>query len=241
MTSHTTRMKVWKIEAGGGSTERVHLGVDDLDSVDLVAPGDIVGPHNVVPGVEIMRRHGSTTVDMRFDVTVADVPVEALEAKRPDVATASLIVLENDWYELPGGRRVRGRAKAEAEIAQMGGSSAPPPSPSRRADRGLRVLARDRQHGKTTDLIMWAAEPEGEHPRYICVADQRRARHVADMAAGMGLSIRFPVTFDEVLQGHHHGRRLELGVDDAEELIARVLAPQHVAVIAIQQATEHQG
>lgn len=101
----------------------------------------------------------------------------------------------------------------------------------------MRVIADDRRTGKTTELIRWAAEPETPgRPRYIAVFSQGRARQVADMARELGLKIRFPVTFDEVLMGLHRGRRLELGVDDAEQLIAQVLSPQDVSVVTILKA-----
>ena len=55
------------------------------------------------------------------------------------------------------------------------------------------IIVRGRQGGKTTELIRRSAETGC----YIVCTDARRARQIAHAAAGLGLSIPFPLTAGE--------------------------------------------
>ncbi|MFD6400791.1 hypothetical protein [Nocardia sp. NPDC060249] len=66
----------------------------------------------------------------------------------------------------------------------------------------IEFVSGGRQFGKTVAMIRLAAE----HGGYIVVPNHRQARHVADQAEAMGLSIPFPMTWTEFAQGRYSPR-----------------------------------
>lgn len=88
--------------------------------------------------------------------------------------------------------------------------------------------------GKTSRLLEWAAVPETPGiPRYACVAGHAEARQFVDLAEHLGLDVRFPLTYEEVLDRSRNGRALEVGIDNAEAFIARATGPVNVTVITL--------
>jgi DNA-directed RNA polymerase subunit RPC12/RpoP len=79
----------------------------------------------------------------------------------------------------------------------------------------MKIIARPKGQGKTTELIRMAAADKGV--AYIVVRTVGRADLVAMMARKMGLNIRFPITCSEVLT-HQLGRNVTaLYIDDLDD------------------------
>jgi hypothetical protein len=66
----------------------------------------------------------------------------------------------------------------------------------------VKIYARPRQAGKTTELIRIAADDF----LYVVCPDFRQAVHVAEMAEQAGLDIPFPVTWNEFASGRFYGK-----------------------------------
>ena len=78
------------------------------------------------------------------------------------------------------------------------------------------IIVRGRQGGKTTELIRRAAEAGG----YIVCTDQRRARQIAEHARKLGLTIPFPLTWEEFTGRHYHPPGVSgLLFDDLDRII----------------------
>lgn len=105
----------------------------------------------------------------------------------------------------------------------------------------MRFIIRDRQQGKTTDLLAWMREaPEGEHR--ICVSHARdRAmqllRENPDLESWQFVTaedLRGHGAFSGVLRGR--GGRVVLGVDDLDLVLSRLLGWQVGLVTATVEA-----
>lgn len=81
----------------------------------------------------------------------------------------------------------------------------------------MEVIFKPKGAGKSTDLIKKSAETG----TYIVVVDRKRALHLRDMAASMGLHIPFPITFAECIsQSGWKGSYIrKVYIDDADDFI----------------------
>ena len=95
------------------------------------------------------------------------------------------------------------------------------------------MIVRDRQAGKTTDLIRLAAE----NFAYIVCPNQRQATQIARQAKGMGLDIPFPLTADEFVRGEFYGRGIRGFLFDNLDQIMQQMA-HGVPVIAASWTAE---
>lgn len=79
----------------------------------------------------------------------------------------------------------------------------------------MKIIARPKGQGKTTELIRMVAKDKGV--AYIVVADIGRADRVASMARQMGETIRFPITYAQVFPGTAGRNVTALYIDDIDD------------------------
>lgn len=80
----------------------------------------------------------------------------------------------------------------------------------------METILKKRGEGKTFDLIKISAET-GEY--IVC----RNPYFVANEARKIGVSIPFPLTYDEFLRGQYYGKGvIGLLIDDVDELVNRI-------------------
>lgn len=96
----------------------------------------------------------------------------------------------------------------------------------------MKVYARPRQGGKTTELVRLAA---GEFLYVVC-PDRRQVRYVAQLARDMGLDIPFPMTWGEFLRGDYRAKGVEGFVIDNLDLCIQGMS--HVPVRAVSLTDE---
>ena len=80
----------------------------------------------------------------------------------------------------------------------------------------MRVVVTARNEGKTTELILQAADLNG----YIVCLSVREAASISQQAQEMGVNINFPITFREFLERDYFG--INIGVfhiDNADMLL----------------------
>jgi len=83
----------------------------------------------------------------------------------------------------------------------------------------MNIVMKARGKGKTEALIDYAAK----HGYYIVVRDGSAVREVAARASTKKLRIPFPLTYNEVINGHFNTRGVKgLCIDDADEFLQRV-------------------
>jgi len=83
----------------------------------------------------------------------------------------------------------------------------------------MKIIYGGRQSGKTTRLIKVSAENGG----YIVCRSKEECNRIFNQATKMGLNIRFPVTYHEVITGDYYGRGiLEFYIDDVDLFIRTV-------------------
>ena len=58
----------------------------------------------------------------------------------------------------------------------------------------MKLIYKGRRQGKTYDMIKLASENEG----YILCRTFKQAQHIYDLSKDMGLSIHFPITYDDL-------------------------------------------
>ena len=89
------------------------------------------------------------------------------------------------------------------------------------------VIKGPRQSGKTDELIKLAAARKA----YLVVFSCREAQRCQERAKSLGLSLYFPLTYEEFVKGDFYGKGLNgLLIDDVEDLL-RYMA-RGVGVIA---------
>lgn len=102
----------------------------------------------------------------------------------------------------------------------------------------MEVIASGRQTGRTTRLIEMAAEAEtrGE-VCYIVCHSQTEASRIADIARHKGLSIGFPITYDEFLSRRYSSQNIHhIYIDNVELLIRRLsMVPIEAVVITSEE------
>lgn len=95
------------------------------------------------------------------------------------------------------------------------------------------MIVRDRQAGKTTDLIRLAAE----NFAYIVCPNRQQATQIARQARGLGLNIPFPLTADEFVRGEFYGLGIRGFLFDNLDQIMQQMA-HGVPVIAASWTAE---
>lgn len=91
----------------------------------------------------------------------------------------------------------------------------------------MKVIARPRQGGKTTELVRLAADEF----LYVVCSNSERVRQIARMARGMGLNIPEPLTWREFSDGHYYGQGIKgFVIDDLDTCIQEMT---HVPVRAV--------
>lgn len=93
----------------------------------------------------------------------------------------------------------------------------------------MEILIGGRRTGRTA-CIKWAAENDA----YIVCATQQQARELVNRAKDMGLTIKFPITFDELPM--HNAYPTKIAIDNADWLLRRFIATQHeLGFITLEQ------
>lgn len=84
----------------------------------------------------------------------------------------------------------------------------------------IHIISGAKQSGKTAALI-GIAHTTGS---YIVVRNQETATQVFHRAMEMGLSINFPITWEELRRGQYHGQGVKsFAIDDLDQFV------QHIA------------
>ena len=96
----------------------------------------------------------------------------------------------------------------------------------------MKVIARPRQGGKTTDLVRLAAAEF----LYVVCPDRQQVRHVQRVARDMGLDIPFPMTWGEFLRGDYRSKGVKGFVIDNLDLCIQGMS--HVPVRAVSLTDE---
>lgn len=83
----------------------------------------------------------------------------------------------------------------------------------------------DRQTGRTTTLIRWAAagQPPPAPMRYIVCHSLAESSRVFQEAQMMGLRIAFPVTWEEMSRMRGLKREVEFGIDNLSIILPRLI------------------
>lgn len=95
----------------------------------------------------------------------------------------------------------------------------------------MRVVARRRGGGKTTELIKACAE----NPNGIIVCQSAvLAQHIKRMADDLGLTIRTPITFHQFLLGDIlMGSNLDLYIDNVDLLVINIARGRPIKVMTL--------
>jgi hypothetical protein len=96
----------------------------------------------------------------------------------------------------------------------------------------MKVYARPRQGGKTTELVRLAAQEF----LYVVCPDRAQALHVQRVARDMGLDIPFPMTWGEFLRCDYHSKGVRGFVIDNLDLCIQGMS--HVPVRAVSLTDE---
>lgn len=96
----------------------------------------------------------------------------------------------------------------------------------------MKVIARPRQGGKTTELIRLAAEEF----LYVVCPDLAQVRYVSQMARDMGLDIPFPLTWHEFSAGRFHSRGINGFVIDNLDMCVQQMTTVPVRAVSLTDA-----
>lgn len=81
----------------------------------------------------------------------------------------------------------------------------------------MKIIAKPRRMGKTTEIIKRAAKDFG----YIVCLSHAECHRIAKQAKELTLDIPFPLTFDEYIGGHFHGKGIKsFHIDNADWLLS---------------------
>jgi hypothetical protein len=98
----------------------------------------------------------------------------------------------------------------------------------------MQIIAKKRREGKTTELIMACAKAGG----FLVCATQRDAHHTASIAKHLDISVPYPLTYHEFLEGRYYGSGVKvLFIDDADRLL-QYLSKTPIGGISISTDTE---
>lgn len=98
------------------------------------------------------------------------------------------------------------------------------------------VIVDGRQTGRTTKLIKLCAEAEanGEVSYIVCLS-HTEAYRIAQQAKSMGLSMGFPITYDEFIRSAGHRSFIKnFYMDNVEFLLQMLAGPTKVAGITLE-------
>jgi hypothetical protein len=98
----------------------------------------------------------------------------------------------------------------------------------------VQVIARDRQLGKTTDLIRLAAQDW----LYVVCPDRRQVQHVVRTARAMSLDIPFPLTWHEFTSGAHSGKGINGFVIDNLDHCVQGMTPVPIRAVSLTVQAE---
>ena len=94
------------------------------------------------------------------------------------------------------------------------------------------VIKGPRQSGKTDELIKLAAARRA----YLVVSSYREAQRCQERAKSLGLSLYFPLTYEEFTKGDFYGKGLNgLLVDDVENLLRYMARGVEVLAYSIEE------
>ncbi len=96
----------------------------------------------------------------------------------------------------------------------------------------MKVIARPRQGGKTTDLIKLAAEEF----LYVVCPDRQQVRYVQRVAQDMGLDIPFPMTWGEFLRCDYRSKGVKGFVIDNLDLCIQQMTSVPVRAVSLTDA-----
>lgn len=95
----------------------------------------------------------------------------------------------------------------------------------------MRVIARRRGGGKTTELIKACAANENG---IIVCQNAVTAHHIKGMSEEMGLTIRMPITFHQFMLGDIlAGSNLELYIDNVDLLLANIARGRSIGAMTL--------
>lgn len=97
----------------------------------------------------------------------------------------------------------------------------------------MKVILRQRQTGRTQDLILLCsqAEKRGE-VSYIVCSNQKEARRIFEVAESLESPIAFPITYDEFFNRQYAAMNIHnFFIDNADQLL------QYFTVVTIQAVT----
>ena len=95
----------------------------------------------------------------------------------------------------------------------------------------MRVIAKGRRHGKTTELIRMAAESGA----YIVTTTHRDAIRIVREAEGLGLYINFPLTVEEFRSGQYvaAARRIPGLLFDNADMVLQAMSSAPVLAMSV--------
>ncbi len=99
----------------------------------------------------------------------------------------------------------------------------------------MKVIAGGRGTGRTQALITLAAEAEARgEVGYIVVHSRQEATAVFHFAKQQGLTIGFPITYDEFLSSAYAGRNVKRFWIDNAEMLLQSMTPVLIAAITVE-------
>ena len=98
----------------------------------------------------------------------------------------------------------------------------------------MKVIARPRSSGRTDELIRLCVEADEHEVCYFVCHSQQEAYRVNQRAQEMGLSIRFPMTYEE-LPIHPGSFTTCVVVDNAEMLIEHLIKRRVAAIVVTKE------
>lgn len=104
----------------------------------------------------------------------------------------------------------------------------------------MRVICSGRKTSRTTQLIEMCAEAEslGEISYIVC-HNHQTAYHIAERAREMGLSIRFPLSFEEFKKGLYNEQIIKnFYIDNADYLLQNMTQVPIRAVVFEKEPDE---
>ena len=94
----------------------------------------------------------------------------------------------------------------------------------------MEVICKGRRFGKTTEIVKLALE----HDAYIVVPDRHQARHLFEEYP----NIRFPITWDELMQtrmqGAHPSAR-KIVIDNLDMCLEAMLSPVKILGVSLNK------
>ena len=97
----------------------------------------------------------------------------------------------------------------------------------------MKIIAKPRQQGKTTEMIKISAEKN----IYIACLNQREAQRIFSQAKYMGLKIPYPVTFDNLLDREYFAGSMikDVLIDNADRLLEYIVRPLYISAASFTE------